>query len=238
MGGVTARRLLLAVPVALLAVAAPVALADERIVARPSNTFTNPNPSIDQGERLTFQNTDVARHDVTSRRRDDAGQPLFRSATIGQGREVEVEGAQFLTSGSYGFICSVHPFMTGMLTVTSAGTPLPRGNDTTAPGVRVAVARTSLSRVVRSGRLPVRTFVDEAATVALTASARVDGRSVTLARGSVSGAAGSTETASLRLTRAGRRALAGARRVAVILRGSAKDAAGNEGSAQSRRTLR
>lgn len=223
---------------AALAAAAPAAGADERIVARPTNTYATPNPTIDQGERLTFQNTDVAMHNVTSRRRDGAGQPLFRSATIAGGREVEVEGARFLTTGAYGFYCTIHPFMTGTLTVSAAGTPLQRPGDATPPALRVAVARTRLARVRRSRRLPVRAFADEPAALALRATARVRGRTVTLAQARLRLDGSGTERAALALTRAGRRAVAHAGRLTVTLRGVATDAAGNESAARARRTLR
>jgi plastocyanin len=224
---------------AATAVAAPPALADEQITARPSNTYANPRVTIDQGELLTFRNDDFAQHNVTSNGRDDAGRRLFASATIGNGRTAEVEGARSLVTGSYGFFCTIHPFMTGTLTVTGAGTPVPRPEpDTTAPELRVAVARTSLARVRRTRRLPVRAFAGETATVALTATVRAGGRTVTLARGSVRVSAGETEAASLRLTRAGRRAAARARRLAVTLTGRATDEAGNDASARARRTLR
>ena len=231
------RAAVLAIVVA--AIAAPAASADEQISARPTNTYANPNVTIDQGERLTFRNDDFAAHNVVSRGRDAAGRRLFASPTIGQGRTAEVEGARSLVTGSYDFYCTLHSFMTGTLTVTSAGTPLPRpAPDTTAPELDVALARTSLSRVRRTGRLPVRAFADEQATVTLTASARVGGRTVTLARGRAQVGANSTAAASLRLTRAGRRAVRSARRLAVTLRGRAVDEAGNAGTAQARRTLR
>jgi plastocyanin len=221
------------------AVAAPVAHADEQITARPSNTYVNPNVTIDQGERLTFRNDDVAQHNVTARQRDQVGRPLFASATIGQGRTSEVEGARSLTSGSYGFFCTLHPFMTGTLTVSAAGTPLPREeSDTTAPALRVAVVRTSLARVARLARLPVRALTNERASVAFTATARVGRRTITIARGRVSTSGGETESASLRLTSAGRRAVRRAERLVVRLRGRATDAAGNASTARARRTLR
>lgn len=217
----------------------PAAHADQQISARPTNTYANPDVTIDQGERLTFRNDDFAQHDVTASRRDEAGRRLFASPTIGQGRTAEVEGARSLVTGFYGFFCSIHPFMTGTLTVTEAGTPLPRPEpDATAPSVDVAVARTTLRRVARAGRLPVRAFADERATVTLTATARLGGRTVTLARGRVRVSANETEKALLRLTRAGREAAEDARRLAVTLRGRAVDEAGNAGTARARRTLR
>src|SRR4051794_21938630 len=104
---------------ALLAalVTAPVARADERVIAAPlASGFVNPNVSIDQGEKLTFLNPDVAPHDVTS-----VEQGLFSSETVSTGTETPVNGADKLPPGTYDFICSVHPYMTGTLTVGSGG---------------------------------------------------------------------------------------------------------------------
>ena len=125
--------------VAGLLLTAPAALADEEIVGATPNRYSNPNVTIDQGEPLTFRNTDFAMHDVTS---ETAG--LFASETIGQNATSYVEGSQYLTTGSYNFYCSVHPQMKGTITVNSAGTPAPRPGaggsapDTTPPGLSFA----------------------------------------------------------------------------------------------------
>jgi plastocyanin len=47
----------------------PTAQADERIQAGPSTRYTTPSVTMDQGERLTFQNLDVVGHDVTATQR-------------------------------------------------------------------------------------------------------------------------------------------------------------------------
>ena len=44
--------------------------------------------------------------------------PLFHTPLIGQNQEAFVEGSQYLTTGSYAFVCSIHQNMTGTLTVT------------------------------------------------------------------------------------------------------------------------
>ena len=65
--------------VAAALAAAPAAGADERVVAAPlSSGYVNPDVTIDQGEKLTFFNPDVAAHDVTSK---EPG--LFASETVG-----------------------------------------------------------------------------------------------------------------------------------------------------------
>jgi plastocyanin len=80
--------------------------------------------TIDQGTVATFQNQDpsVTQHDVTAVDVGPSGQPLFRSATIGQG-ETPVSGTNTLAPGSYGFFCTVHATgMVGTLVVTGSPT--------------------------------------------------------------------------------------------------------------------
>ncbi|HWH44251.1 MAG TPA: plastocyanin/azurin family copper-binding protein [Thermoleophilaceae bacterium] len=236
-----ARRAGIGLVAGVAALAAPAAAsADERIVAGAGNRYLTTAPSIDQGELLTFQNQDVARHDVTATQDGPDGKPLFASELIGQGQEVEVVGARYLTSGSYGFFCTIHPFMTGTLTVTSAGTPLPRPGggdggantpppaDTTAPSVSVGVGRK-----LRRGRLPVVITTDEAARVTVTATARLGRRTVSLGRLTQSVGAARRTTFSIRLSSRARRALRGQRRVRVRASAVATDAAGNRGRGAS-----
>jgi plastocyanin len=222
--------------VAMVALLLPAsaAHADERIQAGPSVRYTTPSVTMDQGERLSFQNLDLVGHDVTARERGRDGRALFRTPVIGGGQEVFVEGSQYLTTGAYGFLCSVHPEMTGTLNVTSAGAPVPRPADTSAPRASVRVRSASVSAVRRSRRLAVRVTVNEAATVALRATAR--GRLI--ARGAVSLNAPGSRGRALALTAAGRNTVRGDRRLAVTVSARAVDRAGNRRTARARRTLR
>src|ERR1051325_7982301 len=92
-----------------VALTAAPALADGEIVAAVSDHFTTPSVTIAQGEKVTFRNTDVVTHDVTSEQAGADGAPLFQSAKIGLGQTALVEGTQYLTSGRYPFLCSLHP---------------------------------------------------------------------------------------------------------------------------------
>jgi len=129
------------------------AWADGTITARPPNSFGSSVTTIDQGEKVTFQNMDISGHDVTSNQTGDDGSPLFRSALIGPGSSGPVEGTEYLTTGSYDFFCSVHPGMEATLEVTSAGTPVPRPEP---EGVAVKVVSRSLDRVVETGKLKLK----------------------------------------------------------------------------------
>jgi plastocyanin len=215
-------------------VPAGTAYADERIQAGPSTRYTTPSVTMDQGERLTFQNLDGVGHDVTATGSGPDGRPLFRTPVIGSGQETFVGGSQYLTTGSYGFFCSVHPQMTGTLDVTSAGTPVPRPADTSAPRTSVRIRSVRVSTVRRVRRLAVRVRVNEAADVALRARAR--GRLI--ARGSVSLNAPGARSRALPLTAAGRRLMRRARRLAVTVTARAVDRAGNTRTGRARRTLR
>lgn len=220
-----------------LAAAAP-ALADERISAQTRDRYANPDVTIDQGERLTFFNGDLLDDHSVTATASAANRPLFDSGVIGPGQEAVVEGAQFLAPGTYAYYCTLHPFMTGSVTVTGAGAPAPRPSDATPARLSVSIATGSLSALLRKRRLPVRARVDEAATVRLVASARIGRRTVTLASGAVTLAAAGSRATSLRLRPAARRALAGRRSVGVALTGQATDRAGNASAATARRTLR
>jgi plastocyanin len=223
---------------ATLAASAPAA-ADQRISASPRDQYANPTITIDQGERVTFFNGDVLdEHSVTATTAGSDGRPLFDSGVIQPGAELPVVGVQSLTAGTYEFFCTVHHFMRGTITVTGTGTPVPRPPDTTPARPTVAITTASLSRVRRSGRLPVRAGADEAATLHLTATMRAGRHTLTLARGTLKLAGPGGQAVRLALTAAGRRALRNRTSAVVTVRAAATDTAGNRSTATGRRTLR
>src|SRR5829696_5302604 len=101
---------------AAMLLAAPAAIADEEIVGSTPNRYSNPQVTIDQGERLTFRNTDIANHDITSEQTGDVNGRLFATPLVGRGESSFVEGSQYLTTGSYNFFCSIHGEMKGTIT--------------------------------------------------------------------------------------------------------------------------
>jgi plastocyanin len=110
------------VAVVALAVAASVgqalpahALVPQQIVTVES-MFLPGDLVILQGDTLTLTNADLATHDVTALD-TVGGVPLFRSATIGPGKQSNVAGVPALEPSVYPFFCSVHEFMTGTITV-------------------------------------------------------------------------------------------------------------------------
>jgi plastocyanin len=145
------RGLALSLLVTLLGAAA--AWADETITARPVNQFASAVTTIDQGEKVTLRNLDLSGHDVTAADTGDDGKPLFASALINPGGSGSVAGTEYLVTGSYPFVCSIHPGMDATLEVTSAGTPAERPQ---SEGVGVKILSKDLDRVIESRRLKLK----------------------------------------------------------------------------------
>lgn len=230
-----------ALALALLTVAlAPAAAhADERVYAVPPNQYSSTVITIDQGEALFFRNIDLQRHDLVSK--DQAGgKPIFGSPLLGTGEEALVQGAQQLKGGNYAFFCTVHPFMTGTLTVTGSGSPAPppSGSDTTAPKVSVRVVDSSVSKVRKNGKLRVEVTLDEGGNAQTVATMRSGKKTVTIAKGSRGFARAGKATVSMALTKAGRSALKGRKSAAITVTAHAQDAAGNDGHGTGKRTLK
>ena len=200
-------------------VAAPAARADQRVIAAPlSSGYVNPDVTIEPGEKLTFLNPDVAPHDVTS-----AEPGLFASETVGPGSEVPVTGADSLSAGTYDYICSVHPYMTGTLTVAGGGGGGGHaGHDMKAPRVSIKALDTRISDVLDTGALSLQLKLGEPATVRPVAA--LDGTKV--AKGRAKLGSGTSRMAA-KLTSKGERLLRDARKAELELTVIAADAAGN-----------
>ena len=220
----------LAAVVAISLLGATAAWADETITTRPTNSFASAVTTIDQGEKVTLANYDIAGHDVVSERSGDDGKPLFRSEIINPGSSGPVVGTEYLTTGTYPFFCSVHPGMEATLEVTSAGTPAERPQS----GVSVKIASGDLQRVVETGRLKLRVRSVKAK---LTIAARKAGKN-SLALGSKKvdwdGGEGRVR---LKLTDAARKALRKREKATIIATVTATHAGGHTERATARRTL-
>lgn len=212
--------------------AAPAAHAQGQISAGPPNQYLTPDVTIDQGDSVTFVNADAVEHDVLARDKGPDGKPLFRSELVGFAQSAPVEGTEFLVTGAYPFVCSLHPQMEGTITVTSAGQPKPRPGDKTS--LKLSVLDSKVSKVRSRGSLRVRVTTNRPATVRMTT--RADGS--TFARGTVKLAEAGAKTAQLRLTRAGRKLVARRKRIALTVSGTTKNAAGKTTRASAKKTLR
>ena len=238
------RRALAGVALALAgALSAAPAYADETITAGPvPNSFGTPEVTVDQGELVTFRNSDPtgAFHDVTATGKDTDGKPLFASDTIEGGKTAPVKGVEYLITGDYPFLCSVHPFMTGTIHVNSSGTPKPRTPDnpapnpadTTPPDATVTILDSRISAVLEHRGLRVRVKGSEPARYRLTATSG----KTKVALGEIT--AKGSRTTKLKLTKSGKKLLLRASKARIKLSAQVNDAADNRSSATATRTLR
>lgn len=111
------RRILVLAALAALAVPSSASAADN-VVVTAAFQFLPPSPGVSQGDTLTYVNADIAPHDVMADENGPDGLPLFYSDVVGTGGQSDVRGVSSLPPGAYGFFCSVHPSMTGTLTVS------------------------------------------------------------------------------------------------------------------------
>jgi plastocyanin len=224
------------------ALAAAPALADQTVTAGPvPNTFASTSVTIDQGAALTFQNSDrSAMHDVTADKNGSDSKPLFASDTIEGGKTAPVKGVEFLTTGDYGFHCSLHPFMTGTVHVTANGTPKPRTpdnpapnpTDTTPPTAGVTILDSSIAKVLKRGTLLARLTTDEPSRFKLTAKSG----KTTVATGAAV-LKGTKRNVAISLTKAGKKLLKQAKAATIKITAQVNDAANNKSAATAARKL-
>ncbi|MFL5840502.1 MAG: plastocyanin/azurin family copper-binding protein [Thermoleophilaceae bacterium] len=240
-----------AASLAVFGLAAGAAWADATIYAAPPNQFVGGDVTIAQGEKVTFTNADTVTHDVTAAGKGAEGKPLFASAQIGPAQSAAVAGVEYLTTGTYEYICSIHPFMKGTITVSAAGTPAPRPGsgsgsegpppqssqasaDTVAPATSVKVLDSKRSAVRKRRSLQLAVKTDEAATLAITARAG----KTTVATGSAKLTKAGTRKVTVKLTKAGLKLVKSSRNVRIAVAVDATDAAGNSSSASASGRLR
>ena len=219
----------LAIVFAVSLIAAAAAYADETITARPPNEFASAVTTIDQGEKVTLRNADIAGHDVTSSKKSGDGKPLFRSELVNPQSSGPVEGTEFLTTGTYPFVCTVHPGMDATLEVTSAGTPKPRPDP---PKLTVKIASGDLQRVVDKGKLKLRVTSTKAEVklVAKLKAKKLGSKTVDFDKAG-------KKTVTVTLTKSGRNALEDKKSAKVSATGTATDAAGQTTKSNAKRTL-
>ena len=212
-------------------VAAATAWADETISTRPPNQFAAAVTTIDQGEKVTLRNTDIAGHDVTSTRTGDDGKPLFKSEIVSPGGSGPVVGTEYLMTGTYPFVCTIHPGMEATLEVTSAGTPVPRPE----PGISVKIVSKDLQRVVETGKLKLGI---RSAKASLTLAARAVTRKSSISLGSKKLTwDGGEGRVALKLSDAARTALGKRKRATIVATATAEHGGGHTERSTARRTL-
>lgn len=162
-----------------------------------------------RGEVAAFVNPAgaTAFHNVYATAAGPDGGELFRSATIEPGKETPVAGTQYLDTGTYPFVCTVHPGMEGSLSVDAGGAPQAR------PAVRVSIPRQGIRVVQRKGVLKVAVASRTGASgvsVTITVAGTKAGRA-----GSISIGSGRSATVAVRLSARGRQVLKGRKSVRV-----------------------
>lgn len=224
---------------AAIALAGPAAgaRADETIFAVPQTQYANPSVTIDQGEPLYFHNLDLVGHDVTSLDAGPDGKSLFKTPVISTGERVPVEGAEKLGPGSYPFICSIHPYMTGSVSVTGEGVREGGREDRRAPGLKVRILDADLRAVRREGALGARVKIDERASVHLSGRMTVGDRRLKLGTADEELKPGA-QVVEVELARKAKRALEDAKRAKIAVAARAEDASGNSTHSSDTKTLK
>lgn len=111
-----------------LVVGGTVALAATRAVAIAGFEFSPASITINVGDRVTWTNADSVGHTAT------ATKGAFDTGNIAEGESATV---RFTHPGSYAYICTPHPTMTGTIRVraaSGAAGPTDPPTDTVAPG--------------------------------------------------------------------------------------------------------
>lgn len=194
----------------LLPGAVPASAADSIVADTECCTFA-PGPYFqDLGEIPLFVNpVDANPHNVTSTSKGPDGDALFRSQTVGADSTTPVAGTQYLNAGTYPFFCTLHGSgMSGELVVEgNTGAVVAR------PSIRVLIPAQSLGKVRKSGRIKVRVKANTSSR-GIRIGAR-KGRKAVTSSPKLSLAAGASRIVNLKLSRAGRKAVAKGRKVAI-----------------------
>ena len=115
----------MAASLAVFAIGGGIAAAADNAVAISGFSFSPHDITIAVGDSVTWTNSDAQAHTATA---DDAS---FDTGTIGNGTSKSVT---FATAGTFAYHCSIHPAMTGSVTVqAAAATPAPTPAASTAP---------------------------------------------------------------------------------------------------------
>lgn len=155
----------------------------------------------------------TAPHNVFSDRFGPDGGPLFYSTLVQPGQTRAVRGTEYLTAGSYDFVCSLHNGMTGTLEV-SGGEPAAR------PRALPAVPAQSLAVVRKKGRIAV-TVRSPGGSGPVSLSVRSAGRAIgSLRTGPLP--VGQTRKVSVTLSRQGKRLIAKGNSVRIEVRAVAE----------------
>jgi plastocyanin len=109
-----------------LALSAPVTLAADRDVVIDDFAFSPGSVEIRAGDTVTWINRDAVPHTATARNGS------FDTGLFGEG---ESRAVRFRVPGTYRYVCTPHPDMTGTVVVRAPATGVRPPNTATADGV-------------------------------------------------------------------------------------------------------
>lgn len=200
-----------------LALPASASAITDTITAEPDYTYSgSSDPSggflVDAGAIPALVNNDFGSdgyHNVVATGDGPDGEELFKTALLVGGTSADVVGTQYLTPGSYPFVCTIHVGMGGSLIVSGDGA-VPR------PAITVSLVSTKLKKV-QKGKLKV----------SVKASTLSDGASVTAKLGNhplgtavgIDLAAGQSRTLTLTLDKAAKKSLKGLKKAKIKVSG-------------------
>jgi plastocyanin len=155
------RALLTAAALGALAVApsVPSALAgDPNNIDADDNFFSLSNYVVMEGQQAGFSNIGDSTHNATANENGPDGGPLFRTGNVAGGQSGATRGSQFLSIGSYDFVCTIHPSeMQATLNVVDN----PSRGPLARPKISLKVKSKKLEKVVDSGKLKVKVTARE-----------------------------------------------------------------------------
>ena len=155
----------------------------------------------------------TAPHNVYSRSAGPDGGPLFFSTLVQAGETRAVRGTEYLSAGSYDFVCTLHNGMNGTLEVSG-------GQPTARPRALPTVPAQSLATVRKKGKVAV-TVRSPGGSGPISLSVRTAGRAIgSLRTGPLP--AGKSRKVSVTLSRQGKRLIAKGRSVKIEVRAVAE----------------
>jgi len=99
---------------------------------------------------VRWENADTAAHTVTSGTPETGADGLFDSSLFAPGKSFQY---QFTEVGDYDYFCLVHPWMTGMVTVTSGLQVIPNVGSDAGDGATTYNVEYEFNRVISSARV-------------------------------------------------------------------------------------
>ncbi|MFB5630672.1 MAG: plastocyanin/azurin family copper-binding protein [Nitrosopumilaceae archaeon] len=111
---------------------------------------TDGSISIKVLDSVAWKNADTAAHTVTSGKPDPGSNGLFDSGLFGPGKTFQ---HQFTEVGDYEYFCLVHPWMTGVVTVTSGVKIIPNVGAKAGDGATTFNVEYEFNRVISSAKV-------------------------------------------------------------------------------------